>query len=885
MAVKQNATDFKAKYPLAAEAVDKSIYVDDCLTGADTFEEAIQLQAELQDLFNEANLLLRKWNSSDTRVLSNISPELRESHFSQTISESPEYTKTLGIKWNSKEDTFHLTVSKPPDSEHFTKRLLTSDIAKMFDVLEWFSPTVIKAKILLQKLWVHKIDWDDIVPRDVLEIWRRWRSELQSLSNKCLPRCYFPKGVQKFSTQLHGFCDASEHAYAAVAYIRMTDTEDAVHTSLVISKTRVAPLKSLTIPRLELCGAELLSQVLSHTREVLDISLHDTYAWTDSTVVLSWLAGDPRRFKPYVANRVSRIVDRIAPNRWRHVSGVDNPADCASRGIFPSELLQHDLWWRGPNWLLLDPSSWPQGLIRHPHSSSEEEREICFTNITEDHDMIQLNHFSSYTRLKRVTAWMMRFINNCRAQHSSSSRLSGPLSATELTIAEALWLSKAQLHNFHSEAQALKNNNLISDSSCLRTLHPFLDSSGLLRVGGRGSNSQFAYSQRYPVIIHGQHPLTRLIVRAEHIRLLHAGPTLVSSSLSRFFHIIGHRRAIRNVTRACITCRRISAKPKPQLMGQLPLERVTPGIVFEKVGVDYAGPVNLKLGNTRRPTIVKSYICVFVALAVKAVHLELVSDLTSSAFVACLRRFIARRGKPSSIWSDHGSNFVGASGELSELMAFLRQQKTNVDISEFCSSQGIEWSFIPERVPHFGGLWESAVKSMKTHLRRITGDARLTFEELSTILTQVEACLNSRPLTPLPCEGDGIEALTPGHFLIGRPLESLPDPPASFQQISLQRRWNLCQTLTRHFWQRWSTEYFASLRRFTRWHTSSRNAKIGDIVLLQEDNLIPTRWPLAKITSVYPGKDGIVRVVTVRTARGTYKRPASKVALLLPVDN
>ena len=238
----------------------------------------------------------------------------------------------------------------------------------MFDVLGWFSPTVIKAKILLQKLWVHKIDWDDIVPRDVLEIWRRWRSELQSLSNKCLPRCYFPKGVQKFSTQLHGFCDASEHAYAAVAYIRMTDTEDAVHTSLVISKTRVAPLKSLTIPRLELCGAELLSQVLSHTREVLDISLHDTYAWTDSTVVLSWLAGDPRRFKPYVANRVSRIVDRIAPNRWRHVSGVDNPADCASRGIFPSELLQHDLWWRGPNWLLLDPSSWPQGLIRHPHS-------------------------------------------------------------------------------------------------------------------------------------------------------------------------------------------------------------------------------------------------------------------------------------------------------------------------------------------------------------------------------------------------------------------------------------------------------------------------------------------------------------------------------------
>lgn len=210
-------------------------------------------------------------------------------------------------------------------------------------------------------------------------------------------------------------------------------------------------------------------------------------------------------------------------------------------------------------------------------------------------------------------------------------------------------------------------------------------------------------------------------------------------------------------------------------MGQMPLERVTPGVVFQKTGIDYAGPVYLKLGHVRKPTTVKAYISVFVAFSVKAVHLELVSDLTSAAFIACLRRFIARRGKPSSIWSDHGSNFVGASRELLELTDFFQQQKTKGDISEFCTSQGIEWSFIPEHAPHFGGLWESAVKSAKTHLKRILGNARLTFEEFSTVLAQVEACLNSRPLVPLFSE-DGIEALTPGHFLIGRPLESLPDP-------------------------------------------------------------------------------------------------------------
>ena len=309
-------------------------------------------------------------------------------------------------------------------------------------------------------------------------------------------------------------------------------------------------------------------------------------------------------------------------------------------------------------------------------------------------------------------------------------------------------------------------------------------------------------------------------------KALHAGPSLVNSSLSRQYHIVGQRIAVCSITRVCITCRRLTVRPQPQLMGQLPLERIAPGMVFENVGIDYAGPILLKLGRVRKPVIVKAYICVFVAVSVKAVHLEVVSDLTSEAFIACLRRFMARRGKPHTIWSDHGSNFVGASRELAELAAFLEEQRTQTDIPDFCASQSIRWSFIPERAPHFGGLWESAVKSMKLHLRRVVGSTRLTFEELTTALTQVEACLNSRPLVSLPSDGDGVEALTPGHFLIGRPLEALPDPPSACQSITVLRRWNLCQALTRHFWKRWSTDYFASLRRFSKWHVSSRNFQV-----------------------------------------------------------
>ena len=243
---------------------------------------------------------------------------------------------------------------------------------------------------------------------------------------------------------------------------------------------------------------------------------------------------------------------------------------------------------------------------------------------------------------------------------------------------------------------------------------------------------------------------------------------------------------------------------------------------------------------------------------------------------------MARRGKPTCLWSDNGTNFVGASRELKELKNFLEEQKTQEMISKFCSVQGISWKFIPERAPHFGGLWEAAVKSMKVHLRRVVNNTKLTFEEFTTVLTQVESCLNSKPLAPLGPHDDGIEALTPGHFLIGRPLESLPDPSFSYRSISLLRRWHLCQAMVRHFWQRWSNEYVTTLRRITKWHRPSRNMQPGDLVILQEDNMIPSKWPLARVMQVFPGSDGIVRVVTVKTSAGIYKRPITKMALLLP---
>ena len=315
MSVIQNATDFAAEHTMAAAVVRQCMYVDDCLTGAETVEDAIKLQTDLQRLFDKGCFTLRKWNSSHAAALEHIPSELKESHFSQKITDSPEYSKTLGIEWSAERDVFRLTVSEETLRPPLTKRMLTSDIAKTFDILGWFSPSTIKAKILLQKIWEREINWDELVPLDLLDTWHRWRSELRLLSDKHIPRCYCSKSIRGCRTELHGFSDASEEAYSCVVYLRTQDPDDNIEVSIVMSKTRVAPLKRLTIPRLELCGALLLSQVLTHVLSVLNLTC-EVYAWTDSTVVLGWLNGESHKFKVFVGNRVAQITERIPSNKW-----------------------------------------------------------------------------------------------------------------------------------------------------------------------------------------------------------------------------------------------------------------------------------------------------------------------------------------------------------------------------------------------------------------------------------------------------------------------------------------------------------------------------------------------------------------------------------------
>ena len=275
---------------------------------------------------------------------------------------------------------------------------------------------------------------------------------------------------------------------------------------------------------------------------------------------------------------------------------------------------------------------------------SEEEREISLVTTCElVMPVIPVNHYSTFPQLQRVTAWIYRFINNCRGGRNSTTN-HPYLTVAEHSHAENYWLSYSQLESFPSDIASLKLNRKLPSNSKLISLNSFIDSSRIMRVGGHLGNSKLPYSRLHPIVLHEKHPITKLILRSEHIRLLHARPTLMISSFCFCFHIINLRKGVHSITRQCVICRRHAGETLTQLQGQLPSECVTPATVFETVGVDYAGPVNIKYGYTRKPTIVKAYICinVMVSLTVKAVHLELVSDLTSEAFIAALRRFVVR---------------------------------------------------------------------------------------------------------------------------------------------------------------------------------------------------------------------------------------------------
>lgn len=867
----------KDTHPRASQILLNDIFVDDIVTGCSSIDEAQSTKSELIDLLKKGEFELRKWMSNDPKLLTDLPTEHCELKFSEDTDMS---LKILGFIYRPNTDTFSYQVSL--DSDECTKRIILSRVSSIYDPNGWLAPCVISAKILMQRLWTLGLDWDQVPPRDISDDWQRFCNELHHLQNISIKRQILSKSVQSFD--LHGFSDASESAYAACVYIRCVHFDSSVTVHLLISKTRVTPIKQrLTVPKAELAGAHLLTRLLVRVSESLKLrtSLHkNTYAWSDSIIVLCWLRTQPHLLKVFESNRVSQIQASISPDQWRYVPTDMNPADPASRGIAPQELVNHELWW-GPAWLALDPVSWPppcKQLERHEVPGLKKPTPIVAA-ATDDDDVGAhvIDKFSSFTKLVRTVSWCLRFAHNAlksRLIKGNQNKINGTLSSEELQRALNALIKSVQSQSFNNDLLKLEKNKPCSTG--MIRLKPFLDDNGLIRVGGRLVHSSLSYSAKHPLVLPHSHHFTNLVVDYYHAKYLHAGPSALMSLLREHFWILSARRVIRSRVFKCMRCFRLKCQPPQIIMGNLPAGRVTAKIQkpFVSISIDYAGPFQSKSSTLRNAKILKSYLCVIVCFTTKAVHLEVASDLTTEAFLAAFKRFVSRRGLPREVWSDSGSNFKGASNLLKDF-----QKDPKVD--NFFAENFVKWRFSPPLSPSFNGLAEAAVKSSKSHLKRVIGDRPLTFEELTTIFTQIEAVLNSRPLCPLSNDPNDLSVLTPGHFLIGSPLVSLPEPlPVETKRVNQLARWQLVRQMTADVWRRWSHDYLHTLQQRAKWHLTQYNIKLGDLVLIKEDGLPSLHWARGRVTKLFPGPDSIVRVVELKTAKGSFVRSVAKLVPL-----
>lgn len=613
----QLSVDEEHNFPRAASVLKELMYIDDFLGGGKTREDCLQIYDELNQLCASACLDIRKWCSSDSEVLSAVPPEMKEEGFHDFDEDTT--CKALGIRWKAQGDYFYFQVAKHSPKSIITKREVLSEIARTFDPIGWLTPSTVVAKILFQDLWQETQDWDAPVSEDILLRWNDYCHQLQAF----IPKIKIPRNILAVnitSVQLHGFCDSSIKAMACCLYLRTADTTNNISTHLITSRSRIAPIKQLSIPRLELNSAVLLAETIESVIKCFSFE-YTIHAWTDSMITLSWLTSSARRWKSYVATRVATIQEIIPSRCWKHVRSSDNPADLPSRGISPEELLNSTLWWNGPPWLSTDEFPHPATIHPDEDELSKEERKKIITllvsSTTQPAD--SLFGYSSLNKVVTTAAWLIRFVQFCRNKKSCPV---GPLIPVERQHALHSLIYFVQSSAFCDELNLLNQSKQVSVKSKLFQLNPFVNNNNLLCVGERLQNAPVNTSLKNPVILPHNHQLTTLIIRDAHLISLHGGFTLTHSLLRRKYWILRGRDTVRHITRKCVTCRKIKANQSQQQMGNLPSARVTQHRPFLHSGVDFAGSFPCRMRKGRGASgIDKVYMAVFVCFSTKAVHL------------------------------------------------------------------------------------------------------------------------------------------------------------------------------------------------------------------------------------------------------------------------
>ena len=808
-ALKTTAKDNRKDYDQATiQTVEENFYVDDCLRSVASEDEAIRLVDQLSLLLKKGGFRLTKWMSNSKSVIDSIPESERAASVKNLDFNNATLTeRALGVRWNVQADTFSYKIAtkdKPP-----TRRGILSVVSSVYDPLGFVSPAILPAKAILQDLCLKGLGWDDKIHESDERRWETWLKDLPKLEQFAIPRCLKPP---KFAIiqrrELHHFSDASTQGYGAVTYLRQIDVNGQIHCSLLMAKSRLAPLKTMTIPRMELSAAVLATRLDRMMLQELTVNIASSTFWTDSTCVLRYIENKDKRFQTFVANRISSILDQSTPQQWRYVDTTLNPADEASRGMTVDALLTSVRWTQGPPFLLQPEDEWPQRpseMGEIPSDDPEVKRnEVFLTTSSNQVDPLKemFERFSSWVRLKKITAWILRFKNNLRKrvlqrkqnEAMEYSTTVKPVSVVELKIAETAIVNYVQQQSFQEELSELsyaRIDGTVKKSSNLYKLDPILVN-GTMRVGGRLHRAPIEDDAKHPIILPKKHHVVKIIINFYHEISGHSGAEYTLSLIRQRFWIIGARQSVRNTVNKCFDCRRRQAPVMQQKMACLPENRITPSKPpFTYVGVDCFGPFSVRRGRTTA----KRYGVLFTCLTIRAVHIEVAASMDTESFINALRRFVARRGEPEEMRSDNGGNFVKGERELREAV----QAWNLAQIHEFLLQRNIKWTFNPPAASHHGGVWERCIRTVRKVMKALLKEQQLDDEGLNTLMCEVESIVNGRPITKNSDDPKDMEALTPNHLLLLRAGSAIPPGMFSKDDVYSCRRWRQVQYLSNIF--------------------------------------------------------------------------------------
>ena len=915
-ALKKTATDNEHKYGKEViEAIRSDFYVDDFLKSVSTDEEGISLTHDMKRAVAEGGFKLTKWTSNSRKLLAKI-PEndlAKEMKNIDLQTDKLPVVRALGVQWCIETDCLKYNLDEV--NQKPTRRNILSVMSSIFDPFGATSPFVLRAKMILQSLCRDKVGWDDPIPVKEKEEWFKWLEDLPNLSKVQVNRCFKPVNFGRVTNaQMHHFTDASQLGYGTVTYLRLTNESCETHCEFVCAKARVAPLKTHTIVKMELTAATSAVRQDDLLKRELTMNIDETVFWTDSQTVLKYIMNETTRFPVFVANRVAVIRDGSSIEQWRYVPTEINPADHASRGLGAEELTSKPEWLGGPSFLSQPEDSWPSS-----EQKEDEENDNC--DVTDGTAQVNVNavmtqnetsatdqliqHYSDWSKLKRAIAWWLRLkalLQQRSTKCTQKSMQNKLLTVEEIQSAEGAILKYVQVRAFPKEIEALKqammtrNQNSdkpdraakeaagkehpkrsLNKGSPLISLDPELRD-GLLTVGGRLRRSPISEDAKHQVILPKSHHVSNLLIRDIHQRTGHQGRNHILAELRQRYWIIKAGVAVKSLINKCVTCRKCQAGPGKQKMADLPAYRVQPDQPpFTHTGVDYFGPFEIKYGRAIR----KRYGVVFTCLTSRAIHIEVADSLDTSSCISALRRFIARRGRVKELHSDNGSNFIGADKELQRAV----KEWNSTEMNNFALEQGIKWNFNPPTASHHGGAWERQIRTIRKILNAILHDQYLKTcqneEQLRTFMCEVEAIINSRPLTRASDDPQDLRVITPNSLLLLSPDSMLPQGVFSPKDKYSQRRWRQMQYLADLFWKRWTREYLPTLQQRQKWFQEKRNIHVGDVVLIIDDSAPRNSWPMGLVQAVFMDKQGHVRSVRVKTKTAVLVRPITKLCLLL----